>query len=292
MSKIFFLQLLCDFNSEKHYENVYSTKEMAIQQGISKLEKMFREEYEEMFEQNNKDNIPTITREQLFNLKVFYDFSITEYEPEFVDKLYDLKNLPIVDNYDISDSYCANLMPSKIIHSYDYNGNETYISGIYFFNYKGKRKESIITMHYEDYENPLAGTKFKKGDIVKIKNNKNSHFNYNFNNKLHVITDIPHKISNQKFFRNTYDVIVNHNSYDEGCHVDVFNENELELYTEDLPSDSPLIFFSKYVKGEIKLDNISWTDIKCGHITLNENKSFRDIPEIMKKLKGSKRNER
>lgn len=42
MSKIFFLQLFCDFNSEKHYENVYSTKEIAIQQGIIKLEKMFR----------------------------------------------------------------------------------------------------------------------------------------------------------------------------------------------------------------------------------------------------------
>lgn len=239
-----------------------------------------------MFEQDNKNNIPKITREQLFNLKALYNFSITEYEPEYVDKLYDLNNLPIVDDYDIYDSYCAKLNPSKIMHSYDYNGNETYISGIYFFNYKGKRKESTVMMIYEDYNNPLAGTKFKKGDIVKIKDNKNSHFKYSFDDKLHVITDVPHKMDNQEFFRNTYDVIVNHNSYDEGCHVDIFNENELELYTENLPSDSPLIFLSKYVKGEMQLDNISWMDIECGHITLNENKSFRDIPEIMKKLNG------
>ena len=138
---------------------------------------------------------------------------------------------------------------------------------------------------YEDYINPSAGTKFKKGDIVKIKEDYDSHSrNYNFYDKLHVITDIPHKKKNQKFFRNSYDVIVNHNSFDEGCHVDVFNEKELELYTDKLPADSPLIFLSKYFKGKIKLKNISWMDIECGRITLNENTSFRNISEIMEQM--------
>ena len=27
-------------------------------------------------------------------------------------------------------------------------------------------------------------------------------------------------------------------------------------------------------------------DIECGRITLNENKSFRDVPEIMEQMKG------
>lgn len=103
---------------------------------------------------------------------------------------------------------------------------------------------------------------------------------------MHVITDIPHKKKNQKFFRNSYYVIVNHNSFDEGCHVDVFDEKELELYTGELPEDSPLIFLSKYFKGEIKLKNVSWMDIECGKVTLNENKSFRDIPEIIEQMKG------
>lgn len=66
----------------------------------------------------------------------------------------------------------------------------------------------------------------------------------------------------------------------------MFDEKELELYTDKLPNDSPLIFLSKYFKGEIKLKNISWMDIECGRITLNENTSFRDIPEIMEQMKG------
>ena len=136
-------------------------------------------------------------------------------------------------------------------------------------------------MDYEDYNTLLAGTKFKIGDIVRIKNCDN---NYNFKDKLHVITEVPHRRENQKFFRNTYKVIVNHNSYDEGCHVDVFRESELELYEEKLPKDSPLIFLSRCFKGEIKFKNIKWSDIECGKITLNENKSFRDIEEIMKQM--------
>ena len=144
-------------------------------------------------------------------------------------------------------------------------------------------------MNYEDYINKMAGTKFKIGDIVKIKNKDN---NYVFKDKLHIITEIPHKKENQRFFKNTYDVIVNHNSYDEGCHIDVFNENELELYTGKLPEDSPLIFLSKNFKGEIKLKNIKWTDIECGNITLNENKSFRDIKEIISQMNiGGNKNE-
>ena len=139
-------------------------------------------------------------------------------------------------------------------------------------------------MNYEDYNNKIAGTKFKKGDIVKIKKSQY----YIFQDKLHVITDIPYKSNTQKFFRNTYDVIVNQNIYDEGCHIDVFNENELELYTGELPKDSPITFLSKYFKGEIELKNINWSDIECGKITLNGNKSFRDIPEIIKQLEGEK----
>ena len=144
MDNIYFLQLLCNFNDENHYENVYSTKEIAIKQGIIQLEKLFKEEYEAMFENDNKDNIPKLTREQLFNLKALYNFSITEYNPKYVDSLYNFNNLPIVVNYDIHDLFCADLKPAKIVHSYDYNGNENYISAIYIFNYNGKRKEHEI----------------------------------------------------------------------------------------------------------------------------------------------------
>lgn len=281
---IYLLQVMCYLNEEKHYENVYSTKEKAISEGKVWLEKLLRQQYEDWFEDEEKNDIPNLTNEQLFKLKACYDFSITEYNPEKVDKLDNINNLQIVKDYDIYDLYFAELQPAKIVHNYDYNGNEKNISGIFVFNFKGKRKEKTITMNYEDYNNKIAGTKFKKGDIVKIKKSQD----YIFQDKLHVITDIPHKSNTQKFFRNTYDVIINHNIYDEGCHIDVFNENELELYTGELPKDSPIRFLSKYFKGEIELKNINWSDIECGKITLNGNKSFRDFPEIIKQLEGEK----
>ncbi len=289
MNNIYFLQIMCVFEEEIHYENVYSKKDIAIQEGIKKLKDLFIEEYKSMFEKDEEKNILKLNQEELFKLKAIYDFTITEYNPEYVDSLNDINSLPIIKDFDIYDLYSTELKPAKIEHVYDYYGKEIYISAIYIFNYNGKRIESKIMMNYEDYKNPKAGTKFKKGDIVRIKKNIRSHDNYNFIDKLHVITDIPHKKEEQKFFSNTYTVIVNHNSYDEGCHIDVFNENELELYTENLPFDSPLIFLSKYIKKEIRLDTISWSDITCGHITLNEKKSFRDIPEIINQLKNENR---
>lgn len=46
-------------------------------------------------------------------------------------------------------------------------------------------------------------------------------------------------------------------------------------------------------KGEIKLKNIKWSDIECGNITLNENKSFRDVKEIISQInRWRKKNER
>ena len=275
---IYFLQVMSCLDNEEHYENVYWTKARAVKEGKIWLDKLLRKQYKDWFEENKDNEIPELTTEQLFKLKAIYDFSVTEFDPEEYEKSYDIKNVPIIENYDIYDSYCADLTPVKVIHSYDYNGNEIYIAGVYVFNYKGNRKEREIMMEYEDYMNPLAGTKFKKGDIVKIKKNKDSCRDYSFTDKLHVITDTPHK--------RKYNVIVNHNSFDEGCHVDVFNEKELELYTGELPEDSPLIFLSKYFKGELKLKNVSWMDIECGKVTLNENKSFRDVPEIMEQMKG------
>lgn len=286
MKKIYLLQTM--FDSWKYNYQVYSNLELAKEEGKKWLENEFRKEYENLFEENIKEEFKkNLSKEEIFGLKKIYDFTITEFEPDKIEKLNYIENLPIVSNVDIYDLYCADLEPAKIEHSYNYKGKEIYIAGIYIFNNNGKRIERKVMMDYEDYTNSYAGTKFKKGDIVKIKKRYNSHIkDYIFSNKLHVITDIPHKKKNQKFFRNSYHVIVNHNSYDEGCHVDSFNEKDLELYTEKLPNSSPIIFLSKYFKGEIKLQNISWLDIECGRITLNENKSFRDVPEIMEQLKG------
>ena len=193
-------------NYEHHYENVYSSLELAKQVGEIWLENELRKEYEDWFEEDTNADVKRkeLSKEQLFKLKTIYDFTITEFDPKAVEQL--KNNLPVVIDEDIHNLYCSNLTPDKV--------------------------------------------------------------------------------KNQKFFRNSYGVIVNHNSFDEGCHVDVFNEKELELYTNKLPEDSPIIFLSKYFKGEIKLKNNTWRDIESGRITLNENTSFRDVPEIMKQMKG------
>ena len=286
MNNIYFLQLMCDFEKETHYENVYSKKDIAIQEGIKKLEDLFRDEYKSMFEEDEEKNIPKLNREELFKLRAIYDFTITEYNPEYVDSLNDANSLPIIKDFDLYGLYSTELKPAKIEHVYDYDGKEIYISAIYIFNYNGKRRESKIMMNYEDYINPKAGTKFKIGDIVRIKENIRRYDDYNFANKLHVIAEIPRKKEGQKFFNNTYKAIVNHNSYDEGCHIELFNENDIELNKEELPYNSPLIFLSKYLKGEIILNKINWSDIEYGRVVLNENKSFRDIPEIKSQLKN------
>ena len=249
------------------------------------VRKIVRKQYDDWFEEDKKVEIPKLTLDQLFTLKAVYDFSVTEFNPKNVDRMDNIENLPKVEEMDIYDLFISDLSPSKIKYTFDYKGNVEYISGIYIFNYKGKKMEHEVMMKYEDYINPNAGTKFKKGDIVKIKDYSSSHFNYEFSDMLHVVTDTPHKKKNQKFFKNQYYVIVNHNCFDEGCHVDIFDENDLELYTNKLPKDSPITFLSKYFKGEINLNNIKWQDIECGRIVLNENKSFRDFPEILKQLK-------
>ena len=59
-----------------------------------------------------------------------------------------------------------------------------------------QRDFTVFPREYEKYFS------IQKGDIVKIKKDYDSHLrNYNFYDKLHVITDIPHKVKNQKFFR-------------------------------------------------------------------------------------------
>lgn len=87
-------------DKERHYENVYSTKQKAVNEGKVWLEKLLREQYEDWFE----DEVPNLTHEQLFKLKAVYEFSITEYNPEKIDKLDDINNLPIIENYNL---YCT-----------------------------------------------------------------------------------------------------------------------------------------------------------------------------------------
>ena len=170
MSKINLLQVMFNFNNyEHHYENVYSSLELAKQVGEIWLENELRKEYEDWFEEDTNADVKRkeLSKEQLFKLKTIYDFTITEFDPKAVEQL--KNNLPVVIDEDIHNLYCSNLTPAKIEHCFDYNAIRISISGVYIFSYNGKKREQKVMMDYEDYINPSAGTKFKKGDIVKIK---------------------------------------------------------------------------------------------------------------------------
>ena len=92
-------------NYEHHYENVYSSLELAKQVGEKWLEDELRKEYEDWFEKDTESDIPRkkLSKEQLFKLKTIYDFTITEFEPEYVDKLNDINNLQVINDFDIHD---------------------------------------------------------------------------------------------------------------------------------------------------------------------------------------------
>ena len=58
MSKIYLLQVMFKFNNyEHHYENVYSSLELAKQVGEKWLENELRKEYEDWFEEDTNANV-------------------------------------------------------------------------------------------------------------------------------------------------------------------------------------------------------------------------------------------
>ena len=122
MSKIYLLQVMFNFNNyEHHYENVYSSLELAKQVGEKWLENELRKEYEDWFEEDTNANVKRkeLSKEQLFKLKTIYDFTITEFELETVEQLENKNSLPVVNN--IHNSYFSNLSPAKIEHCFYYN---------------------------------------------------------------------------------------------------------------------------------------------------------------------------
>ena len=56
---------------------------------LNKTETEFRKEYENLFEEDLKgDSLKTnLSKEEVFKLKTIYDFTITELEPDRIDKL-------------------------------------------------------------------------------------------------------------------------------------------------------------------------------------------------------------
>lgn len=238
---------------EEHFENVYSSLEFAKEKGMEYLEREMREYYNNSFD-NGCPKGKELTKDELFDLSVIYDFEITEFDPYETDK---------IEKFDYK--YPEHFMhePTHKVYSYDYNGKLLYIE-IQYRTIHHRRNGFCVTMKPSDFE-VGAGTKFKVGDIVKIIQKRDKFFkNYEMEDRLHVITQVPKKQKGQKYFDNKYEVITNHNIFDNGCHEDIFREDELELYSEErVPKDSPILFLSKIYKGEIQLSKEKMSDLIC-----------------------------
>ena len=207
---------------EVHFENVYSTLEIAKQRGMDYLETKLREYYNDSFD-NGCPKGKELTKDELFDLSVIYDFEVTEFDPARADSIDKLE-------FDFLTAYTHK--PSHIVYSYDYNGILIYVEAQYkTTHHKGYGINFV--MKPSDFEID-AGTKFKVGNIVKIKQNRDKYFtNYEMEDRLHVVTQVPKKQEGQKYFENRYDVITNHNIYDNGCHEHCFREEELNWFTDD-----------------------------------------------------------
>lgn len=199
-----------------------------------------------------------------------YDLSITEFDPYKVDK---------IEKFDYKDDgeYFMH-EPTHKVYYFNYKG-ETIGIEIQYRTRDDKRRGKYVSMKSTDFEEG-AGEKFKVGDIVKInqKSEKNHLFGeYEFADRLHIVTNTPKKQKGQKYFQNTYNVITNHNQFDDGCHETCFREEELELFTGKLDKDSPILFLSNIYKGNIKIAREKYMDLITGRIALNNGPSFRDI---------------
>ena len=73
MKKIYLLKVMFNLNSfEHHFENVYSSIDLANQKGKEWLEYELRKEYNDWFEKDSEHDIPReeLSKEQLFKLKI------------------------------------------------------------------------------------------------------------------------------------------------------------------------------------------------------------------------------
>ena len=280
MNNIYLLKVMIDLNKyEHHFEDVYSNLEKAKQVGIEWLENELRKEYNDWFDKDDEKDIPRqeLTKEQLFKLDCLYDFTIEEFNPFQIDEL-EKGKLKILNDDEYFYNVLSELEPVKKEYSYDYNGVLTSFKFTFKW-YKDKICSYSFYMDPTDFDEG-AGSKFKKGDIVKVKKS-----DYEFEDRLHVVQSCPDKLENQKYFKNCYTVITNHNLFDDGCHEHNFKEKDLELFEGELPEDSPIKLLSKIMKNEIQISNEIRSDIICGRIALNNAPSFRDIEELNKSFK-------
>jgi len=274
--KVYHLKInVCRYNEERNFSGVYATYEKALEIGKKKLERKVKSVLWDLEKIINVENMSL--EEILEKLEVYdYTFEITE-----------IADLEYAENFDINlypdEEYLKqNIKPTHIVNELNYKGELTGIS----VEYREKNTTAVFTRFYmkvEDFQEG-AGSKFKIGDIVKVKRNSYRPY-YDEIDKLYVVRNVPEKVEGQPYFNNKYALI---SIYPDGLFSFGWNESDIEKYEGEIEKDSPIELLQRIIKGELKVTKQMWQNMKNGNISFDTRINYTNINELVENSRGCK----
>lgn len=225
-------------NEQFFISEVYSSLDNAVKNGIDILDRKMKVENIEDFD---------------------YTFEIVEINDlEYAEKFNLVKK-------SFEEYVKANIAPTHITYQLDYKGNIINTKIEYRINQRENLNSIIMFPH--DFEKD-AGTHFKIGDIVKVKNNEDNEL---VKDKLFVVRYLPRKIEGQKYFKNTYALISYYDEKDfKGLFTFEFYEKDIEKYKGKIQDNSYILTLQKIINGDLQISKGLWKDLKNGIIPLEE----------------------
>lgn len=208
-----------------------------------------------------------------------YNFTVTETDPEYAEK-FNSKELNL-DAFNREDF--GRYEPTHIVYTYNINGELQYKYLEYRDNQR-KHKTGFKVFSEDKEEN--AGQKFKIGDIVKIKERDEDYYrgtpymDYWTEDKLYIVRWLPIKKDGQKYFDNQYALISYYNDDIKGLFTGEHYERDIEKYNGEIDEFSPVGFIQKIIKNEIAVKDTTWSKLKNGIVTLEENGTYKNLYEF------------
>lgn len=234
---------------------IYSSFEKAKIGGVDELKRKFVEA-EGMQEENfNK---------LLADEKIDYNFTITE-----------ITDLEYTENFNIhydllNDDKYLKLEPTHKINYLDYKGNIKDMIYEYRIKNLNWRTRKSIRLYPEDLEEG-ASDKFKIGDIVKLKHDIDYKYKDDNTDRIYIVRWLPRKFNGEKYFENKYALISLYENESGNKELFTFEyfERDIEKYDKYVERDSEYDLLSRIVKGELKVKDEFWRNVKIGELPLN-----------------------
>ena len=229
---------------EDEYTEIFSNFKRAKEYGLNFINKTLN-----FYCKDRNKSVSQCIKDKL----VDYDFRIIEEDIEYAEK-FD-KALEILEEIEELLIY----EPTHKEYILNYLGKITNICIRYLPNQKETTEPNSLYLKPNDLLES-AGTKFKIGDVVKIKQNHKklkdlSYYDYHENNNIYVVRYLPRRIEGQKYLRNTYALSeINDEDYAPGIYTWEFHEEQLTLYDGPIEDNSPIDLLRKIFKKEIKIN--------------------------------------